>query len=171
MLQHRSDIEGYGISLPVEYVKFKIGLFMKELSTLRPVELSDASLLFEWRNDKDTREASHNTDEVSMDNHLSWLKSSLNNEDRLLFIYEESGVAFGTVRADLEGEVWEISWTLSPEKRGRGAAKKMVLLLTKMIQAPLRAEVKSWNIASSKIALSVGMTLKKECKGILHYVM
>jgi RimJ/RimL family protein N-acetyltransferase len=136
---------------------------------LRPATLQDADLLLEWRNDPATREASHSTARVPRDEHLAWLSATLANADRKLVIAEENGAPVGTVRAERANGVWNLSWTVAPQARGRGVAKRMVALLASRISGPIRAEVKAENIASARIAEHAGMTLERESDGVLHY--
>ena len=53
---------------------------------VRKAELSDSKTIFEWRNDKLTREMSHTTDIVDWEGHSNWFASSLENENRLLLL-------------------------------------------------------------------------------------
>ena len=136
---------------------------------LRQVTIKDADLLLEWRNDPQTRIASHNTAEVKIDEHISWLTRVLNNQNRRLLIAEEDGVPVGTVRADYSDGVYELSWTVAPNARGRGVGKRMVALLAKQITEPIRAEVKVGNEASGRIAEHAGMKYEREDNGVLYY--
>ena len=140
-------------------------------TALRKVTLEDAELLLEWRNDESTRNASHNTNEVSLDEHVNWLGNSIHNNNRKLFIYEKDGLPYGTVRADFDGSLWELSWTVSPNLRGKGVAKEMVTALIGVIGSNVRAEVKRENIASVKVAESVGMKLDYEKDEVLFFKM
>ncbi|MGA1825264.1 MAG: GNAT family N-acetyltransferase [bacterium] len=142
---------------------------MSETITLRSATMQDADLLLEWRNDPETRKASHNTAEVQRDEHISWLTKTLNNANRRLFVAEENGAPIGTVRADLSEGVWELSWTVAPNARGRGVAKRMVALLAHQIPEPIRAEVKAENMASARIAIHAGMKFDRTEDGVLHY--
>jgi RimJ/RimL family protein N-acetyltransferase len=136
---------------------------------LRPATLRDADLLLQWRNDPATRAASHSTAAVDRDEHLAWLRESLASAERQLYIAEERGAPVGTVRADLANGAWNLSWTVAPQARGRGVAKRMVALLASRIPAPIRAEVKAANKASARIAEHAGMTLESESAAVLHY--
>jgi RimJ/RimL family protein N-acetyltransferase len=136
---------------------------------LRPASLDDAELLLEWRNDLSTREASHNTAPICIDEHIEWLKRILANENRHLYVAEIDGAPVGTVRADYENPGYELSWTVSPSMRGHGVGKDMVRLLAKTISDSIRAEVKAGNIASIRIAEAAGMVFEREESGILHY--
>lgn len=142
---------------------------MDERLILRPANILDADALLQWRNDHNTRKASHNTMEISRDEHIAWLTDTLINKNRKLFIAELGGTAVGTVRADCLQNEWELSWTIASHVRGKGIAKHMVALLSKQLFEPIRAEIKAGNVASMKIAEFAGMTFIKESAGILHY--
>lgn len=142
---------------------------MSERIKLRAALMSDADLLLSWRNDSDTRSASHNTDNVSRDNHVAWLSKTLANPTRKLLIAEEDNVPVGTVRADFSDGSWELSWTTAPDARGRKVAKRMVELLAQQISEPIRAEIKPGNTASIRVAEHAGMTFNRENNGVIHY--
>ena len=142
---------------------------MVEQIVLRPALMGDADMLLAWRNDPATRRASHNMTEVQRRDHIDWLQATLDNELRKLYVAECQGEAIGTVRSDMIDGVWELSWTISPQARGRGLAKRMVAVLAKQISAPISAEVKTGNIASARIAEYAGMKLEKEVDGVLYY--
>jgi spore coat polysaccharide biosynthesis predicted glycosyltransferase SpsG len=107
----------------------------------RPATLQDSRLLWQWRNDPATRAASRSSAEVSWDDHLRWLTSSLPRTDRRLLVIETPGgtdgraEAVGTVRWDLTGapganaeglpgagRQWEVSITVAPQRRGQSLA-------------------------------------------------
>ncbi len=126
-------------------------------------------MLREWRNDISTREASHNTAPIRTDDHIEWLRKTLANENRRLYVAEVDAIPVGTVRADYENPGYELSWTVAPSKRGQGIGRVMVYLLASTISEPVRAEVKAGNIASIRIAEAAGMVFEREANGILHY--
>ncbi len=97
------------------------------------------------------------------------MTKTVNDANRRLFVAEENGVPVGTVRADLSDGVYELSWTVAPNARGRGVGKRMVALLASQISAPIRAEVKAGNSSSIRIAEYVGMQYDREDNGVLHY--
>ncbi|MEP3350312.1 MAG: GNAT family N-acetyltransferase [Marinomonas sp.] len=137
---------------------------------LRAATLQDAKTLLAWRNDPQTRAASHNTDEVRVEDHLTWLESSLKKpEQRRLWIAELDGKLVGTCRADKEDDGWELSWTVAPEARGQGVAHKMLSQLIETFQQPLTAQVKKDNMASMKVAERLGFVVEKEENGVLFY--
>lgn len=140
--------------------------------TFRNANIEDARLLFDWRNDPTTRLNSHSTAELVFDSHVSWLKATLDNSMRRLFITEQDGQPVGTVRVDQEadGSV-ELSWTVAPEARGRGIASRMVQLAVDevLVSCSVRAEVKTGNEASIKVAKAAGMQVTKQDGEVLHF--
>lgn len=139
-----------------------------ELS-VRLATIDDAELLLSWRNDPATRAASHNTGEVSLHDHLAWLTLVLVDPSRKLYIAEADGIPIGTVRADAENGITELSWTVAPSARRKGYGRKMVSVVAKRIDGPIRAEVKVGNATSVRIAFAVGMDFDREEAGVLHY--
>jgi len=138
---------------------------------LRKVNFEDWEILLSWRNDPVTRQNSHNTDTVSEEQHKKWLTGILANPARQLFLALEGEIPVGTVRADFadSDNSYELSWTISPEQRGKGIGKKMVSLLVEKLNTRIRAEVKKGNDASVKIAEAAGLSFKKEESGILYF--
>lgn len=137
--------------------------------TLRPAQAADAELLLEWRNDAETRSASHSSGAVSPTEHKQWLERQLKNPAMRLFIAESGGSAVGTVRAAATDGIWELSWTVAPGARGQGHAKAMVAALADDIDAPIRAEIKAGNMASVKVAEHAGMSFEQQHGDVLHY--
>ncbi|MEZ5776597.1 MAG: GNAT family N-acetyltransferase [Hyphomicrobiaceae bacterium] len=137
--------------------------------TLRPAGLEDARLLLEWRNDPVTRSASHNGAPVGRAEHEAWLARSLADPGRRLYVAETAGEPVGTVRADRDGEAWELSWTVAPGARGRGLGTAMVVALARLLDGPVRAEVKAGNRSSARIAEAAGMVLVRTVDGVEHY--
>ena len=91
--------------------------------TVRPATVDDARALWEWRNDPATRAASRHHSLVPLEDHLAWLRATLQREDRHLLIGSLDGADVGTLRWDLEGDgEWEVSITVAGESRGRGMA-------------------------------------------------
>jgi RimJ/RimL family protein N-acetyltransferase len=134
---------------------------------LRKVTIEDAKILLDWRNDPMTRAQSINGGEIKPEDHLVWLQKSLSNPDRFLFIAtDETGALFGNCRIDKEledgREIYELSWTIAPEWRGKGLGKTMLgeLLKETVLKGKrLKAVIKRDNVASAKIAERFGFRL------------
>lgn len=142
---------------------------MTDTITLRSATIQDSDLLLEWRNDPETRKASYNTAEVHRGEHASWLARTLDHPHQRLLFAQEDGAPVGTVRAAFSEGVWELSWMVAPNARGRGVAKRMVALLADQICEPIKAEVKVGNMPSARIAEHGGMELDRQADGVLHY--
>lgn len=82
---------------------------------------------------------------------------------------EIDGVPVGTVRVDSEELGYELSWAVSTTMRSSGIGKAMVSQLAKDIPESIRAEIKTGNVASIRIAENAGMAFEREEKGVLHY--
>lgn len=137
--------------------------------TLRDANSDDSDLLFAWRNDSVSRKASHCIAAINKQDHDIWFNNSLSSKTRCIFIAEIADVAVGTVRCDLINSEYLLSWTVAPEYRGKRVAKKMLQLFTEQIDDAICAQIKVDNLASVRVAESVGMKLDKEANGVLYY--
>ena len=137
---------------------------------LRLATLNDADFLLMCRNDIVTRLASSSADEVTREEHLKWLNSVINDPARKLYIAMENTTPAGTVRADQQDDVTELSWTVSPDARGKGIGEKMIKILASQIKGSICARIKTSNIASINIAKSLGMELYKEEDDMLYFI-
>jgi len=126
-------------------------------------------MLLRWRNDSLTLTASHTSAPVSREGHFAWLADVLQDSSRRLYVAEAEGVAVGTVRVDGRGDGWLLSWTVAPERRGRGYGKAMVALAAGVTPGPLLAEIKVGNSASVAIAEAAGFSLTGEVDGVLVF--
>lgn len=121
---------------------------------LRAATMEDARLLFDWRNDEETRKQSRNAGVLEFDSHCKWLATQIVEGLAPLIALDPDPV--GTVRIAKSGEM---SWTVAPEKRGQGYGTKMVKLAARRAENPW-AEIKEDNIASRKIAEAAGIKFK-----------
>jgi len=135
----------------------------------RIATMADAKLLFQWRNDPETRKQCHTTGNIYYDNHLSWLEKSLVNANREIRIVELNGVAVGHIRLDKAVDRYELTWSVAPNARGKGIGKSMLKATLATLTLPARAEIKSANAASKRMAVYAGMTLEREEKNVLYY--
>lgn len=137
---------------------------------LRLATIDDAQMLYEWRSDPATMAASHTTREFSYESHVSWLTSSLKNPARTLYIASIDEVPVGTVRLDIAAESAELSWTVAPGCRMKGVGTAMVREAAAVADRPLRAEIKSDNVGSIRIAEKNGFERLRESDGVLYFV-
>jgi spore coat polysaccharide biosynthesis predicted glycosyltransferase SpsG/RimJ/RimL family protein N-acetyltransferase len=127
---------------------------------LRDARMSDASSLFDWRNDVHVRAVSRDNRPLTWENHVAWLRSVLADPNRKLLVAVLDWTLAGTVRFDEIGKSpheWEISIALSQEKRGQGLGDRLLKAaednLRSQCEGPVRisALVKADNHTSSKL--------------------
>jgi len=135
----------------------------------RDAQTNDLPMLLEWRNDIVSRMSSQNNKIVKKEEHEQWFYSALKNKDHKLIIAELDGVAIGIVRLNYIDGICEISWTISPDMRGKGMGKKVVESVSKNIEIPIFAKILAGNIASIKIAEYIGLKIYKKINNMLVY--
>ena len=135
---------------------------------LRLVEEEDAKVLFDWRIDPTTRKYARNTEEFQFKSHLQWLRASLRNPERNMFMaVDKRSNRIGQLRFDRDGRMAEIDIAVSPAMRGQGIG---TMLLKKGCQSYLNnwdidyllAEVKKNNVASIRIFEQAGFDIHEE---------
>lgn len=132
------------------------------LLLFRPAMSWDSAMLFEWRNDPETRANSRDSSEVDFPSHTQWFKKSLMNPDRKIMLAElgVKGVPVAVVRLDRRADgSFEVSWTVAPKERGKGYGTEALKQLVAELPRPIRlfAEIKQSNLPSLKIAERAGM--------------
>jgi len=86
----------------------------------RAASMEDARVLYEWRNDEETRRRSRNLEPIDWETHVAWLDRSIASPERRLLIVEHDDQPVGTIRWDrMEAGRWEVSITVAPEERGK----------------------------------------------------
>lgn len=89
--------------------------------TLRPACKEDCRLIWECRNDPDTREASFNTETIFFEDHRAWFESRLGSPDiRFFIILNPEGAGIGYVRFQVKEIEAEVSIALDEQERGKG---------------------------------------------------
>lgn len=138
---------------------------------LRKAGIEDSDLLLAWRNDEGTRKNSLNSALVQDDEHARWLDHTLRSPDRSLLIIEDEGTPVGTVRIDsLPDGQKELSWTIAPERRGRGIAKQAVKqVIDEHPDWVFVAQIKAANAASIRIAEDAGFRFQRKEGGVLFF--
>lgn len=133
---------------------------------LRPATIADARMLFEWRNEPETRRNSFNSGELLYSDHLKWLEEKLSDSNSAIFICCRDGVPVGQIRCDMsEDGTGVISYSIDAENRGKGIGREMIKLAMEESRRrfaglkTVAAYVKSANIASAKALLANGFVL------------
>jgi len=125
---------------------------MRKFFNLREVKKSDWEVLLEWRNDKITRQNFFNSDLVSVSEHKEYIKNTITNPNRILFIPEYNEIPVGTIREDrLDKDEFELSYAISPMYRGKKIGQIMMSLYLIERKGTFLCEVKEENVPSIKM--------------------
>ena len=125
---------------------------MRKSFNLREVTKSDWKVLLEWRNDKITRQNFFNSDLVSVSEHKEYIKNTITNPNRTLFILEYNEIPVGTIREDrLDKDEFELSYTISPMYRGKKIGQIMMSLYLVERKGSFSCKVSKENIPSIKM--------------------
>jgi RimJ/RimL family protein N-acetyltransferase len=127
-----------------------------ETLAMRPARIDDAERLWSWRNDPETRRASHNTEYIERDHHMRWFESCMARNDRIMLIAELHGEPIGTVRFDKRADSYlEVSINIAPQARAKklGAAclREACNFVLAKEPAGFHAEIRLDNAASIRI--------------------
>lgn len=129
---------------------------------LRPASREDCRLLWELRNDPETRAASFKTDPIPFEEHQRWFEAAFDSaEIRIFVVQDPSGKGIGYVRFHLEGETAEVSVSVEPSARGKGygtAAVRMAAdrMLSENGNLQVVAYIKPANQVSARTFLLAG---------------
>ncbi len=124
---------------------------------IRRASISDAAVLFEWRNDVRTRKYFRNSGPLSLSGHMSWFSQTLANERSVLLVLSCGEDPVGCLRFDIDGEKAEVSIYLDPSRHGQGWGTRalrqaMDWMFSEHPQVTLfTAEVLEQNTASAKL--------------------
>ena len=119
--------------------------------------MADASLLWRWANDAETRRRSFNPAPIPYGDHVAWLEARLAAETGSLWIVSDEQGPVGQVRLDIADGVAEVSLAVAPERRGQGLGTPMLreALAAAALQCRgglrLRARVFADNAASLRL--------------------
>ncbi len=130
---------------------------------LRPVQVQDAALLWEWANDPTVRINAFHGEPIPWETHVHWLEAKLASPACRMWILEIDHRPAGQIRYDREGESATISFSVDPAHRGRGVGKTLVgrsaaLACRELGVRILAALVKPGNPASTGVFLATGFT-------------
>lgn len=133
---------------------------------LRTASEDDAELLFEWANDKDVRNNSFSTHQITHEEHMAWFGQLLANKDARQYILMTGNEAVGQIRVNIEDDSARISYSIASDYRRMGYGKLIISLLPDVIRTDfpdvkkLIAEVKPNNIGSRKAFIDNQFTEK-----------
>lgn len=121
---------------------------------LRPAQVNDMLLLFQWANDETVRKNAFHTEKITLEEHSKWFTNLLQDDNQRQYLLISDKEPVGQIRISLEGYTGIISYSIAPEKRGLGYGKAMIRLLQQQVEKEvphiktLVAKVKPSNISS-----------------------
>ena len=128
-----------------------------------------SKLIWIWRNDKKTREMSKNQELISWEDHKSWFKNALKNNNKIILMgfYDEKpvGVIFLNLIQGSNND-YLIGINVSPQHRGKGIGNAILKKTIKKIKNDyplikrLYAHVRKDNNASYFLFKNIGFSLK-----------
>ncbi|WP_435262772.1 GNAT family N-acetyltransferase [Tenacibaculum sp. nBUS_03] len=132
----------------------------------RKATKEDEQLLFDWSNDKLTRQNSYQSKEIVLSDHKKWFSNKIKDNNSLLLIGTTNSVPIGLVRFDIKEENTTVGITLDKNFRGKKLASKLLSEASKIyfkeLKKPIVAYIKKENIASIKSFEKSGYKFYKE---------
>jgi RimJ/RimL family protein N-acetyltransferase len=141
--------------------------------SLRPAEISDAELLYEWRNDSETRRMFYSSNPVSWKEHADWLRRVVADPSEVLQIGHIDGWPVGVLRFTFRADGVHVSITVAPGARGQGLGRQLLGLGIDQINSAYpagtyRARIKPENAASLTIFRACGFEVDFKSEGVIE---
>jgi len=136
---------------------------------MRRATLEDEYKIFEWRNHELIRAVSRCNSLITWNEHQDWIRSVLNNPNRILLIGVLEGLDVGVIRYDFNGNEAEISIYLAPTMMMKGYGGELLqaaeqwLILNRPDILSISAYVLGHNPKSTKLFTSAEYYAEKTC--------
>ena len=101
---------------------------------LRKATEDDVTILFEWVNDKDTRQNAFDTHIITYEEHSAWFKRMMKDSDQIQYILMKGEKPVGEVRLTIENHEAVIDYSISNTERGYGYGKEIINLITEKVR-------------------------------------
>jgi UDP-2,4-diacetamido-2,4,6-trideoxy-beta-L-altropyranose hydrolase len=124
---------------------------------VRRAVYSDCDTILQWRNHPGIRAMSHDSREISADEHRRWFDRVMQSPSTHLLIGERSGMSVGVVRFDCTDDRAQVSIYVTPHALGRSQGAALLETAESWLQAHvlsvrvLDAEVMASNTASARL--------------------
>ena len=137
-------------------------VFFSEI-TVRPAQIEDLQLYFQWVNDPEVRSSAFHSETVDLVTHRHWFESKLADPAAFLYLCYFRNKAMGQVRFEVEDGIAVIDISVDKAYRGKGLSVPMLRAAMNYFSAAtgfrkFRSEVKKENISSQKLFLKAGFT-------------
>ena len=131
--------------------------------------------IFEWRNDKITREMSFSSEKIKFESHLYWFKNMMNDKNQFVYIgiQEEERVGICRFNLDQKNKIAEVSINLNPKMRGKNYGFQLLSLSRERFfekqKIDLIAKIKETNEQSKKLFSKAGFFIHDNEDNFLYY--
>ena len=136
----------------------------------------DSMLIWNWRNDIETRMMSRNSEIIKWEDHKLWLTNKLNDLEDKLYIFKEQDIPIGIIIfSKVITNKFEISININPELRSKGYGNKLLKLALKkfkkdnMNEYTIMATIKKMNKKSQSLFLKMMFKLEGSDDEYLYY--
>jgi UDP-2,4-diacetamido-2,4,6-trideoxy-beta-L-altropyranose hydrolase len=126
---------------------------------LREAVQEDVYDYFQWTNDPAVRLNSFSQERIGWDEHKEWFERKLVDATTRLFVLMTGDLPVGQLRFEERSGAQFINYSIESAYRGRGWAGKLITLglsWVRDMKMPIRAEVKSDNVASMRVFEGLG---------------
>lgn len=118
----------------------------------RKVSANDMLLVYEWANDKLSRENSYFTEPIALETHKGWYERKIVDPSALIYIAEVNGIPAGMVRYEVAQDHAVVGVSVAESFRGKGLAPEFLrataTLYFEYRHLPVHAFIKKQNQAS-----------------------
>lgn len=111
-----------------------INRVLKPAIEIRSAQMSDADLIYHWRNSEEVRKFTLDDREIPAQQHRHWLKQMLSSEQCALLIGHCQGEEIGVIRFDIDELRAVVSIYLSPTKTGHGLGAGLLMAGERWLQ-------------------------------------
>ncbi len=142
---------------------------------VRKIKFTDKADVLKWRNNRNTRKNSLNTNTVTLEEHSNWFKKIMDGSGCISFMLEVNDVKAGFVSYQKKSNnEFYTSINLNPDYRGKNLGSKFLNLTSKKLImngfiGTFNAKIKHGNLSSEKTFNNAGYEKNKAYKKYILY--
>jgi UDP-2,4-diacetamido-2,4,6-trideoxy-beta-L-altropyranose hydrolase len=142
-----------------------LSVFNSLLLKPRRAKVSDVDMIFEWSNDKVTRENSYEQGSIPYEDHVAWFNKKIEDKNSCFLIFDWNNDPAGTVRFDVKEKETVIGINVAPNYRDKKLSSSMLELACHYFfkhfkENSITAYIKKTNEASLKSFVSAGFEIQ-----------
>jgi UDP-2,4-diacetamido-2,4,6-trideoxy-beta-L-altropyranose hydrolase len=130
---------------------------------IRKATKSDVDLYFHWVNEKAVREQSVHTAPIQYEEHCQWFHHKIQDENTILYLFEQNDQPIGQVRLDKEAEFLIVNYSVELSHRGKGLGSILLKMALENAEKEnlatsvksIKAIVKENNAASANVFIKL----------------